>query len=112
MSDADLRLVCTQEGIDVDGTKVDVQDSLHVHLFGPPRTLTKLVQTACDMEFASALLIATEGDDGAVEHSPAGAWLASGLRCSLGRQVTVRTFLCRTVPSERQVVKLCSPYLG
>ena len=49
MSDADLRLVCTQEGIDCTGAMVEVKARLHVHLFGPPRTPTEAVQAACDV---------------------------------------------------------------
>ena len=97
MSDADLRLVCTQKGIDGTGAMVEVQARLHVHLFGPLRTPTEAVRAVCDVEFASALLSATAGDDDAAEHSAAGAWLASGLRYSLGRQVTVRTVLRRKI---------------
>jgi hypothetical protein len=41
MSDADLRLVCAQEGIDGAGAMVDVQSRLHVHLFGAPGTPTE-----------------------------------------------------------------------
>jgi hypothetical protein len=52
MSDADLRLVCAQEGIDGAGAMVDVQSRLHVHLFGAPGTPTEAVQTTCDVEFA------------------------------------------------------------
>jgi hypothetical protein len=93
MSDADLRLVCAQEGIDGAGAMVDVQSRLHVHLFGAPGTPTEAVQAACDVEFASVLLSATASNDDAAEHSAAGAWLARGLRYLLGRQVTVKAFL-------------------
>ena len=56
MSDADLRLVCTQEDIDCTGAMVEVQVRLHVHLFDPLRTPTEAVRAMCDVEFASALL--------------------------------------------------------
>jgi hypothetical protein len=51
------------------------------------------VHAACDAELASALLSATASDDDPAEHSAAGAWLASGLRYLLGRQVTAKAFL-------------------
>ena len=69
MSDADLRLVCAQEGIDGAGAMVDVQSRLHVHLFGAPGTPTEAVQTACDVEFADVLLSATGSSDDVAEHS-------------------------------------------
>ena len=92
MSDADLRLVCAQVGIDGAGAMVDVQSRLHVHLFGPPLTPTETVHAACDAELASALLSAAASDNDPAEHSAAGAWLASGLRFLLGRQVTTKAF--------------------
>jgi hypothetical protein len=93
MSDADLLLVCAQEGIDGVGAMVDVQSRLHMHLFGAPGTSTEVVHATCDAEFASVLLSATASNDDATEHSAAGAWLARCLRYLLRKQVTVRTFL-------------------
>ena len=101
MSDADLRLVCAQAGIDGAGAMVDVQSRLHVHLFGAPGTPTEAVQTACDVEFAAVLLSATGSSDDVAEHSAAGAWLASSLRYLLRKQVTVKTFLHRKVTFQR-----------
>lgn len=93
MTDADLRMVCAQEGINGAGAMADVQSRLHLHLFGQPRTPTEAVHAACDAELASALLSATASDDDPAEHSAAGAWLASGLRYLLGRQVTAKALL-------------------
>ena len=90
MSDADLQMVCAQEGINGTGAMADVQSRLHLHLFGPPRTPTEAVYAACNAELASAPWSATASDDDAAEHSAAGAWLARGLRYSLGKQVTVQ----------------------
>ena len=85
-------VVCAQVGIDGAGAMVDVQSRLHVHLFGPPLTPTETVHAACDAELASALLSAAASDNDPAEHSAAGAWLASGLRYLLGRQVTTKAF--------------------
>ena len=92
MSDADLRMVCAQEGINGAGAMADVQSRLHVHCFGPPLTPTETVHAACDAELAAALLSAAASDNDPAEHSAAGAWLASGLRFLLGRQVTTKAF--------------------
>jgi hypothetical protein len=43
MIDADLRQLCTQEGVDATGAMADVQARLTVHLFGAPRTATETV---------------------------------------------------------------------
>ena len=101
MSDADLRLVCAQAGIDGAGAMVDVQSRLHVHLFGAPGTPTEAVQTACDVEFAAVLLSVTASSDDVAEHSVPGAWLARSLRYLLRKQVTVKTFLHRKVTFQR-----------
>jgi hypothetical protein len=63
MIDADLRQLCTQEGVDATGAMADVQARLAVHLFGAPRTATETVQALCGMEFALALLRPREAGD-------------------------------------------------
>ena len=101
MIDADLRQLCTQEGVDSSGAMADVQARLTVHLFGAPRTTTETVLELCDREFALVLLTAIPAEDDANSHSVAGAWIARALHFALVKQVTVKAVLRRKVKFRR-----------
>ena len=101
MIDADLRQLCTQEGVDSSGAMADVQARLTVHLFGAPRTTTETVLELCDREFALVLLTAIPAEDDANSHSVAGAWIARALHFALAKQVTVKAVLRRKVKFRR-----------
>jgi hypothetical protein len=101
MIDADLRQLCTQEGIDATGAMADVQAPLAVHLFGASRTPTETVQAVCDMEFALALLTAVPAEGDASSHSFEDAWIARALHLALAKPVTVKAVLRRKVRFKR-----------
>jgi hypothetical protein len=101
MTDADLRQLCTQEGVDATGAEADVQARMAIHLFGAPSTPTETVQALCGMDFALALLTALQTEGDTSSHSIEGVWIARALHFALGKQVTVKAVQRRKVKFTR-----------